>query len=117
MNIESKQFADKAAGWIDDKKGSNIRIIDLDGVSIIADYFVIASGDSERQVKAIADNVEDEAAKEGFEPKNVEGKHNGRWILLDYGDVVVHLFHEEDRQFYDLERLWKDGKTIRFPEE
>lgn len=110
----AREFAKKAAEWISDKQGKDTQIIDLDGLSIIADNFVITSGDSERQVKAIADNIEYEASKLGYQPKNVEGKHNGRWILLDYGDTIIHVFHEEDRAFYDLERLWKEGANITY---
>lgn len=97
---------------IQDKKGTDIKEVNLEGLSILADNFIIASGSNERQVAAIAEAVEENASKIGVEPKGIEGKNSGRWILMDYGDVIVHIFHEEDRNFYDLERLWTEGNNI-----
>lgn len=109
IEIKPQELAEKIKEWIDAKNGTDIQILDIAGVSSVADYFVIASGSSERQVKAIADNIEYEAEKLGVTPKGIEGEREARWILLDYYDVVVHIFHEQERQFYNLERLWKDG--------
>ena len=109
IDIEPKEFAEKVKEWIDAKNGTDVEIIDISEVSTLGDYFVIASGNSERQVKAIADNVEYEAEKLGIVPKSIEGEREARWILLDYYDVIVNIFHAEERQFYNLERLWKDG--------
>ena len=109
IDIEPKEFAEKVKEWIDAKNGTDVEIIDIAEVSTLGDYFVIASGNSERQVKAIADNVEYEAGKLGIVPKSIAGEREARWILLDYYDVIVHIFHAEERQFYNLERLWKDG--------
>ena len=92
----------------EDKKGVDIEVIDIRGLSPIADYFVIASGSSSTQVTAIADEVEFKMA--AYEEANFvkEGYQSGRWILLDYGDTVVHIFHKEEREFYDLDKLWKN---------
>ena len=104
-----EQIACKA---IDDKKGQDIKIIDIHNVSVIADYFVIASGTNSNQVQAIVDNVEEQLGRAGFEAKQIEGNRNSSWILMDYGDVIVHVFDEENRLFYDLERIWRDGKVL-----
>ena len=94
---------------LDEKKGEDIKIIDIHNVSVIADYFVIASGTNSNQVQAIVDNVEEQLGRAGFEAKQIEGNRNSSWILMDYGDVIVHVFDEENRLFYDLERIWRDG--------
>ncbi len=99
-------------GAIEDKKGEDIRILDISGVSVMADYFVIASGNNKNQVQAIADNVNEAMIKNKVELKATEGYNTAGWILMDYGDVIVHIFSKEDRLFYDLERIWRDGKPI-----
>lgn len=104
-----KMMAQIACKAIDDKKGQDIKIIDIHNVSVIADYFVIASGTNSNQVQAIVDNVEEQLGRAGFEAKQIEGNRNSSWILMDYGDVIVHVFDEENRLFYDLERIWRDG--------
>ena len=107
---QSKAFADQAVKWIDDKQGINTKVIDVRDRSILADYLIITGGSSERQVAAIADNVEYEAKKIDMLPKGIEGERGARWILLDYYDVIIHVFHEKEREFYDLERLLKDSR-------
>ncbi|MDO4289378.1 MAG: ribosome silencing factor [Eubacterium sp.] len=107
--MNSKEFAEAVKGWIEAKNGTDIDVIDISEVSSLGDYFVIASGSSERQVKAIADNIEYEADKLGIAVKNIEGAREARWILMDYYDVIIHIFHAQEREFYNLERLWKDG--------
>ena len=107
-----KMMAQIACKAIDDKKGKDIKIIDIHNVSVIADYFVIASGTNSNQVQAIVDNVEEQLGRAGFEAKQIEGNRNSSWILMDYGDVIVHVFDEENRLFYDLERIWRDGKVL-----
>lgn len=107
-----KMMAQIACKAIDDKKGQDIKIIDIHNVSVIADYFVIASGTNSNQVQAIVDNVEEQLGRAGFEAKQIEGNRNSSWILMDYGDVIVHVFDEENRLFYDLERIWRDGKIL-----
>ena len=107
-----KMMTQIACKAIDDKKGQDIKIIDIHNVSVIADYFVIASGTNSNQVQAIVDNVEEQLGRAGFEAKQIEGNRNSSWILMDYGDVIVHVFDEENRLFYDLERIWRDGKVL-----
>ena len=107
-----KMMAQIACKAIDDKKGQDIKVIDIHTVSVIADYFVIASGTNSNQVQAIVDNVEEQLGRAGFEAKQIEGNRNSSWILMDYGDVIVHVFDEENRLFYDLERIWRDGKEL-----
>lgn len=98
---------------IDDKKGGNTRILDISAITTISDYFIVTSGNNYNQVRAIADNVEEELLKKhGMRPERVEGYNNGEWILLDYIDYVIHVFDREQRLFYDIERIWNDGKEI-----
>ena len=98
---------------IDDKKGVNTRILDISAITTISDYFIVTSGNNYNQVRAIADNVEEELLKKhGMGPERVEGYNNGEWILLDYIDYVIHVFDREQRLFYDIERIWSDGKEI-----
>ena len=111
-----KQMAQLVCRALDEKKGRDIKVIDIHDVSVIADYFVIASGSNQNQVQAMVDNVEEQLGRAGFEPKQVEGVRNSSWILMDYGDVIVHVFDEENRVFYDLERIWRDGKTLDMEE-
>ena len=111
-----KMMAQIACKAIDDKKGQDIKIIDIHNVSVIADYFVIASGTNSNQVQAIVDNVEEQLGRAGFEAKQIEGNRNSSWILMVYGDVIVHVFDEENRLFYDLERIWRDGKVLEMDE-
>ena len=111
-----KMMAQIACKAIDDKKGQDIKVIDIHTVSVIADYFVIASGTNSNQVQAIVDNVEEQLGRAGFEAKQIEGNRNSSWILMDYGDVIVHVFDEDNRLFYDLERIWRDGKVLEMDE-
>ncbi|MCR5331425.1 MAG: ribosome silencing factor [Lachnospiraceae bacterium] len=97
---------------MDDKKAENIKILDIADVSTIADYFIICSGANTSQMEAIIDNITETLGRAGYETKRTEGGRNSSWILMDYGDVVVHIFSKEDRLFYDLERIWRDGKTV-----
>ena len=101
-----------AVDALEDKKGDDIKIIDISEVSPIADYFVLASGSNRNQVQAMADSVEEKMHKDGFHLKQVEGYDSANWILMDFTDVVVHIFDRESREFYDLERIWKDGKIV-----
>ena len=111
MNRE-QEMVSIACKAIDDKKALDIKVIDIREVSVIADYFVITSGSNLNQVQAIVDNVEEQLGRAGFEAKQIEGNRNSSWILMDYGDVIVHVFDEENRLFYDLERIWRDGKVL-----
>lgn len=108
----SKEMVKLAYAALDEKKGEDIQIIDIQGVSVLADYFIIANGNNSNQVQAMADQVQEDLAKAGYECKQVEGYQSANWILMDYKDIIVHVFCREDRLFYDLERIWRDGKTI-----
>ena len=110
--MTSKELAKLACDALDDKKALEIKVINIENVSTLADYFIIASGNNLNQVQAIVDNVEEQLGRAGYEPKQVEGTRGSNWILMDYGDVIIHVFDEENRLFYDLERIWRDGKEL-----
>ena len=114
--VQAKEMAKIAYHALDEKKGEDILIIDIAGISVLADYFIIANGSSESQVQAMVDNVEEEMHKAGYSLKQREGYGSGNWVLLDFGDVIVHVFDKENRLFYDLERIWRDGKNIEITE-
>lgn len=97
---------------LEDKKAENIQIIDISEISSVADYFVITNGTNKSQIQALADNVSEKLAKEGIHSQNIEGYNNANWILMDFNDILVHVFDKESRGFYDLERIWRDGKFI-----
>lgn len=107
-----EQMLKNAVKSLEDKKGEDITIIDISEISPISDYFVIASGSNRNQVQAMADAVEENLHKDGFHLKQVEGYDGANWILMDFVDIVVHIFDRESRSFYDLERIWRDGKII-----
>ena len=108
----AKEMVKTAVAALQDKKGEDIRVIDISGVTVIADYFIIASGSNPNQVQALVDNVEEQLYKAGYDDPRVEGYNTASWVLLDYNDVIVHVFSQDDRLFYDLERIWRDGKEI-----
>lgn len=108
----SKEMLKVIIDALQDKKAEDIRVIDISNVSVIADYFVIASGSNTNQIQAMVDNVEEEMFKAGFDNPKVEGYNTASWILLDYNDVIVHVFSEDDRAFYNIERIWRDGKEV-----
>jgi ribosome-associated protein len=110
----AKQIALLAAKALDDKKAKDIRIIYVNEQTIIADYFVIAQGNSRTQVNALADEVEYKLGLEGIEPTKVEGRGQGTWVLLDFDSVLVHVFNPQSREYYNLEKLWADGTEIPF---
>ena len=109
---QSKEMVTLAIQALADKKGEDIRIIDIREVSVLADYFIIASGANAKQVQAMTDNVEEVLGRAGHSPKQIEGYQSVNWILMDYRDIIVHVFCKEDRLFYDLERIWRDGKIM-----
>lgn len=113
---QSKEMARIAYRALEDKKGEDIKVIDITGISVLADYFIIADGNSDSQVSALVDNVEEELHKAGYSLRQREGQTSGNWVLLDFGDIIVHVFDKENRLFYDLERIWKDGKDISVEE-
>lgn len=112
MEKELNNIINRIYKEIDDKTGEDMVVLDLRGITSICDYFIIASAASSRQVKLIADGIQDELSKWDMELLNKEGYDYGRWILLDYGDIVIHIFHEEDRKFYNIEGIWKDAGKV-----
>lgn len=96
----------------EDKKGIDIKVLDINGLSSIADYFVIVSGNSSSQVSALANEIEEKMGEAGYELNNQEGKNSMRWIILDYSDIIIHIFHKEEREYYNLERLWSDESNF-----
>ena len=107
--MEPREIAIAAARVLDEKKGDEVVVLDVSGMTVITDYMVIATGHSVPQVKALCEHVEEELAKQDVLPRRREGLGEGRWCILDYGDVMVHIFHEKDRAYYQLERLWANG--------
>ena len=107
--LEMVRLACKA---MDEKKAIDIKVIDIHEVSVIADYFVIASASNQNQVQAMVDNADEMLGLAGYEAKQIEGTRNSSWVLMDYGDMIIHIFDEENRLFYDLERIWRDGKIL-----
>lgn len=101
---------------IDDKHGEDIVVLNMQGISLLADYFIIAHGNSDRQVQAIARELQDVAEKKGYEIRRIEGFDAARWVLVDLGDVVAHVFHKDERAYYNLERLWGDAPQLDMPE-
>lgn len=107
--MDQKVIALAAAKALDAKRGKDIVVLKVDEMTVITDYMVIATGRSVPQVKALAENVEEELAKLDLFARRREGVNEGHWCILDYGDVMVHIFHEQDREYYQLERLWSNG--------
>lgn len=116
MSSKSIEMAHKIANWIEEKKGQNIQILDISELSTLTDYFVLASGSSNTQVQSIADFIEEKSAEYKFSLLRKEGYQTGQWILLDYSEVIVHIFQQEEREFYKLEHLWQDAKNIEYPQ-
>ena len=108
--METKEKLEKIVRILDEKKAQDIQVIGITNLSIIADYFVIVTGTSTTQVKALADEVEFQLGQAGVEPRGVEGVRTANWIVLDYNDIVVHVFYRDTRAEYQLERLWADGE-------
>lgn len=109
--MEALEILKTAVKALDSKKGENIEVIEITDLTVIADYFVIATGTSNTQVKALADEVEYQFDQKGLAPHHIEGR-NTPWVCLDYNSVVIHIFYKDQRDFYQLERLWEDGKKI-----
>lgn len=110
--METLEIVKTAVEALRDKKAEDVTVIDITGVSSIADYFIIANGNNQNQLTAMQDAVDEELYKAGLHAKQIEGNNKSTWILMDYEDIIVHLFSKEDRLFYDLERIWRDGKII-----
>lgn len=112
MENKSLEMAKLAIEALEDKKAEDIKVIDISEVSVIADYFIIAGGNNRSQIQALCDNVDEKLGKAGCPSKQIEGYDTANWILMDCGDVIVHIFDKENRLLYDLERIWRDGKVV-----
>ena len=107
-----KEFVKLAINALEDKKAEDIHIIDISEISTLADYFIIANGTNRSQIQTLADHVEETLGKAGLPLKQTEGYDAANWILMDYRDIIIHIFDKENRLFYDLDRIWRDGKPI-----
>lgn len=116
IDDKTKSLAALAVEILEDKKAEDISVIDISEVSVIADYFIIAGGNNKSQIQALSDAVDEKLGRAGLPLKQIEGYNNANWILLDFGDIIVHIFDKENRLFYDLERIWRDGKRIDLSE-
>ena len=110
--LNAKEIIAVAVKALSDKKGRDLKVLDTAGQTTLAEYFIICSGTSNTQVRALAEAVEEALSKAGEEPHHIEGHRGGLWTLLDYSAVVIHVFTEEGREFYDLERLWSDAEPV-----
>lgn len=110
--MEAREMAKLACTALEEKKAGNIQVIDIRGISVIADYFILADGENQNQLQAMQDAVDETLYKAGIQVKQIEGNNKSTWILMDYGDIIVHIFSKQDRLFYDLERIWRDGAMI-----
>ncbi|MGB3161372.1 ribosome silencing factor [Carnobacterium sp.] len=116
MTATSEKILGLVVKAADDKRAEDIMAMDVRGVSILADYFVVMHGNSEKQVQAIAEEIISLSQKAGYEVKRVEGRDSAKWLLIDLGDVVVHVFHYSERAFYNLEKLWSDAPLVDITE-
>ena len=114
--MKSNDMAKLAVAALEDHKAEDISVIDIREVSPIADYFIIASGNNQNQLQAMRDAADEALYKAGIKVQQVEGNQNSALILMDYNDIIIHIFSKEDRLFYDLERIWRDGKKIDISE-
>ena len=110
--MNNKEMTTLAIQALEEKKAEDIQIIDISEISAIADYFIIANGTNRSQIQALADSVEEKLGRAGVQFKQMEGYDTANWILMDFLDIVVHIFDKDNRAFYDLERIWRDGKQI-----
>ena len=110
--MQTIDLVKKIVEALEDKKAEDITVLDIGEVSSIADYFIIADGSNRNQVQAMADSAEEALGKAGYDAKQIEGYQSANWILMDYKDIIVHVFSKEDRAIYHLERIWRDGKQI-----
>lgn len=112
MNEKSLVMAKLAIEALEDKKAEDIKVIDISEVSVIADFFIIAGGSNRSQIQALCDNVDEKLGRAGYPAKQTEGYDTANWVLLDFGDIIVHIFDKENRLLYDLERIWRDGRQV-----
>ncbi len=110
--MEILEITKLAVSALEDKKAEDIKIIDISEVSVMADIFLIAGGSNRSQIQALCDNVEEKLGRAGIPVRQIEGYDTANWVLMDFGDIIVHIFDKENRLLYDLERLWRDGRQI-----
>lgn len=110
--MTAKELTKLVVNALEEHKAQDVTVIDIGEVSTIADYFIIATGTNRNQIQALRDAADEAMYKAGIAVRQVEGNQNSTWILMDYGDVIIHIFSGEDRLFYDLERIWRDGKKL-----
>lgn len=112
MSLQPNELLQIAVSSAEDKKAMNLVALDLRGVSLVADYFVICHGNSDTQVQAIITEIRKRVLADGGQIKGIEGMDSARWVLMDLGDVIVHVFHRDEREYYNIERLWSDAKVV-----
>ena len=112
MEKSSVDVTKLAISALEDKKAEDVKVIDISEVSVIADSFIIAGGTNPNQIRAMCDNVQEVLGRAGHECRQVEGYETANWVLMDFGDVIVHIFDKENRLLFDLERIWRDGKIM-----
>ena len=110
--MTSKELTKLAVAALEDRKAEDVTVIDISEISPIADYFIIANGTNQNQLQAMRDAADEALYKAGVKVQQSEGNQSSTWILMDYGDIIIHIFSKEDRLFYDLERTWRDGKVV-----
>ena len=110
--MTSKELTKLAVAALEDRKAEDVTVIDISEISPIADYFIIANGTNQNQLQAMRDAADEALYKAGVKVQQFEGNQSSTWILMDYGDIIIHIFSKEDRLFYDLERTWRDGKVV-----
>ena len=110
--MTSKELTKLAVAALEDRKAEDVTVIDISEISPIADYFIIANGTNQNQLQAMRDAADEALYKAGVNVQQIEGNQSSTWILMDYGDIIIHTFSKEDRLFYDLERTWRDGKVV-----
>ena len=110
--MTSKELTKLAVAALEDRKAEDVTVIDISEISPIADYFIIANGTNQNQLQAMRDAADESLYKAGVKVQQIEGNQSSTWILMDYGDIIIHIFSQEDRLFYDLERTWRDGKIV-----
>lgn len=116
MTKTTEELLKIAVSAADEKKAEDLTVLNIGQVSVIADYFLILTANNSSQLQAIIDNVDEKLTRSGIEAKSIEGKADSNWILMDYGDFIIHVFDRESRSFYDLERIWKDAEKVNIDE-
>lgn len=116
MNEQSVKMAMIAVNSLEDKKANDIHIIDISEISVIGDMFIIAGGTNRNQIQAMCDDLREKLGRAGYEAKQIEGYNNANWVLLDYRDIIIHIFDPDTRSYYDIERIWRDGRRVELEE-